>query len=444
MTARPLRVAAYVLGLVGLALVGACSTTETPFVPREVAASTPIDPAQPCLRQAALAGQVVAAAPVPAPSGVRASASGGTIRVTAGENVTLAALAKAVGSAALREVSPGEWLLGANLEILPGASVRIAAPEVRWLKLRSEGPSFVSVKVLGGGLDVVGACVTSWNPDEERAVAEHEAGRPYLLARDGGRMTVDHAELRYLGHGNVESYGLSWRTAGTGGKITHSVVSHLYFGMYSYEVDGLAIQDNEFHDNALYGVDPHTGSRNLLIERNVVHDNGKHGIILAEDCTDSVIRDNVVYRNAHHGIVLYQRSDRNTIENNETFRNAAQGINVNESAGNIVRGNRVYENVESGIGVGQTSADNLVERNQIRNNGQDGVRLVSEATRNQVRDNVIGNNVRYGLYVDSDGGFDITGNTVFGSRVGVLLKNTDQQPGSNDLRDNIDGDVLAR
>jgi hypothetical protein len=70
----------------------------------------------------------------------------------------------------------------------------------------------------------------------------------------------------YLGSGDVESYGLSLRTEGTSGFITNSVVSHLYYGLYTYEVDGLRVQDNEFFDNVLYGIDPHTGSSNLVIE----------------------------------------------------------------------------------------------------------------------------------------------------------------------------------
>lgn len=441
---RPIRLVLRIAAVAALAALASCSSAEPPFVPREVAAATTIDPAQPCVRQSTLAAQMPSSA-APTSSAVRATLSAGTIRVTGGENVTLPALARAVGGAAVKEVAPGEWLLGASVEILPGASVRIAAPEVRWLKLRSEPQSFVTVKALGGGLAVEGTCVSSWDPGKSRADTDENDGRGFLLARDGGRMAVDWSELRFLGSSTVESYGLSWRLAGTTGQITHSVVSHLHFGLYSAQVDGLKIQDNEFHDNTLYGVDPHTGSRNLVIERNVVHDNGKHGIILAEDCVDSVIRDNVVYRNAHHGIVVYQRSDRNTIENNETFRNAAQGINVNESSDNVVRGNRVYDNAESGIGVGQTSSRNTVTDNVIRHNGQDGVRLVSESAQNQVRGNVIGDNARYGIYVDGEGEFDISGNTIFGSRVGVLLKNTDQQPaGDNEMRDNPEGDLLAR
>jgi parallel beta-helix repeat protein len=426
-----------------LLLAAGCSTAEPPFVPREVAAATPVDPARPCSREAQPGGSPE---PATGQSSVRAGVRAGVITVSAGEGVTLAALSRAVGDpAALREVAPGEWLLGADLVVARGASVRLAAPAVRWLKLRSEPGRFVSIKMVGGGLDVRGVCVTSWDGAQRRVDTDPGDGRGYLLARDGGRMTIDRAEVRYLGYGATESYGLGWRTAGTGGSITHSLVSNLYFGLYSYQVDGLVVQDNEFRDNVLYGIDPHTGSRHLLIERNVVHDNGKHGIILAEDCVDSVIRKNVVYRNRHHGIVLYQRSDRNTVEDNDSFLNAAQGINVNESADDVVRGNRVYQNGESGIGVGQTAQRNLVEANEIRGNRQDGVRLVSEAARNTVRHNVIGDNTRYGIYVDGDGGVDMAANTIVGNRVGVLLKGTDQQPDQdNTMRANRDGDVTAQ
>ena len=247
--------------------------------------------------------------------------------------MTLPALAAKVNKPDLiKETAPGEWQLGTNIEIGQGASLKIAAPTVRWLKLRSDDAgAFSSIKALGGGIDISGTCVTSWNEAKGTVDEDYLNGRGYLLARDGAQMTIDKAELLYLGFGDVESYGLSWRTEGSGGHITNSLIANLYFGVYSFDVGGLTISDNEVRDNVLYGIDPHTGSHNLTIERNVVHDNGKHGIILAEDCVDSVIRDNVVYRNQHHGIVLYLHSDRNLIEGNEAFNNAAQGVNINES-----------------------------------------------------------------------------------------------------------------
>ncbi len=430
--------------LLCLSVAGCASDAPPPLAVRAVPADVPVDPAAPCSREAPDAG-----APERRPP-ARVSASfdpaANKIVLRAGEDVSLPALSRAVDDpAALRELAPGEWLLEADLEVLGGSSLRIAAPDVRWLKLSSGPRGFASVTAQGGGIDITGACITSWDTGQRQVDTDHEDGRSFLLARGGAQMTIDRAELRYLGHGDVESYGLAWRLEGSGGSITNSVVSHLYFGLYSYEVRDLVVTDNEFSHNVVYGVDPHTGSRNLRIERNLVHSNGKHGIILAEDCTDSVIRENVVYANQHHGIVLYLRSDRNVVEQNESFRNSAQGINVNESSGNVIRANRVYENIESGIAVGQSAQDNLVERNEIRANQQDGVRLVSASTRTDIRDNTIGENSRYGAYVDSDGEFTMAGNTIFGSQAGVLLAVPAVIPeDANRLFDNSEADIKNR
>ena len=433
-----------VLGGVLAVLMSACATpTPDPLTRRDVPANATVDPAKPCSREAADA----APADQPAPAGLDARFDAGTntITLTGGENVSIPALSDEVNKPdALRETAPGEWLLGANILVQKGASLQISAPNVRWLKMASGGGTFVSIKAFGGGIDVSGSCITSWVEAEQKVHENYEEGRGFLLARDGASMTIDKAELRYLGWGEVESYGLSWRTEGTTGQITNSVVSHLFYGLYTYEVGGLQVQDNEFHDNVLYGVDPHTRSHDLVIERNVVHDNGKHGIILAEDCVDSVIRDNIVYANDHHGIVMYLGSDRNTIEGNESFRNAAQGININESNGNTIRNNKVYDNTTDGVAVSQTAEDNVVEGNQLRGNQQDGIRLVSEATTTTVRDNTIGENVRYGIYIDSDGEFDLADNMIFGSRAGLMVKGTDAVgAGSNHLFDNTEADVKS-
>jgi parallel beta-helix repeat protein len=426
---------------VALAVIGTIPPTPQQLVRRDLPAAVQIDPAHPCTREAP------EGPPSPPPAGVQAhfDPAQNAVVLTAGQGVTLPALAQAIGNPdLLHEEAPGEWLLGADLAVLPGTSVQIAAPTTRWLKLLSTTGRYASVKAFGGGIDVSGACITSWDPAKGTVDTDPADARGFLLARDGAQMTIDHAEIRYLGHGEVESYGLSWRTEGTTGKITDSLVSHNYFGLYSYQVGGLVVAGNEIHDNVLYGIDPHTGSHNLTIERNIVHDNGKHGIILAEDCVDSVIRDNTVYRNNHHGIVIYLRSNRNTIEGNDSFDNAAQGINLNESNNNVIRNNRVYDNNESGIGITQTSQNNLVENNQSRGNKQDGIRVVSEAALTTLRTNTLGENGRYGVYVDIDGDVQIAGNLIFANRSGIMLKGSAVVPdGDNAIFDNREASIIA-
>ena len=429
-------------------LVGACSTSTPPALQRRtVPGPTTSDPAKPCTHEdpAVKAPSAATSSPGPGSSGVTATfdPTTNTIRITQGTGITLDKLSTAVANpAALRKLAPGEWLAGASIEIDKGATVTMTAPDVRWLKLRSVGPAYAAVKVFGGTLAVTGSCITSWDDTKQRTDTNPGAGRSYLLARDGGQMTIDKAQLAYLGYGDTESYGLSWRTSGTGGHIADSDVSHLFYGLYTFGVGALSITGNDVHDNTVYGIDPHTGSHNLTIENNVVHDNGRHGIILAEDCVDSVISGNIVYRNQNHGIVLYQHSDRNTIENNESFQNVAQGININESGSNVISGNKVYDNGESGIGITQTGQDNALRSNNVRGNKQDGVRIVSEATTTELRDNVIGQNDRYGVYVDTDGPFTLAGNTIFQNQTGLLLKgpSTPTEDG-NSIFDNPNGDV---
>ena len=121
------------------------------------------------------------------------------------------------------------------------ASLALAAPEVQWLKMSSGPQGYVAIKVLGGKFTVNGTCITSWDTAKNQVDDSYQDGRAFLLARDGGRMDIDRSELRYLGHSETESYGLSWRLEGSGGSITNSIISHLYFGLYSFEVGGLEV-----------------------------------------------------------------------------------------------------------------------------------------------------------------------------------------------------------
>jgi parallel beta-helix repeat protein len=370
-----------------------------------------------------------------------------TIILSAAGPATLAGVGLALGRPELlEELRPGEWLLSANIEIRKGASLTIAGPEARWLKLRSDSERFVSIKALGGRLVIADTCISSWDTEREQVDEHVEDGRSFLLARDGAWMSVHRSHLHHLGYDANESYGLAWRLKGTGGEIVDSEVGYNYYGLYTNNVQGLIIRGNEVHHSTLYGIDPHTSSNGLLIEGNISHHNGKHGIILAEGCSDSVIRNNIVYSNTLHGIVLYNGSNDNRVEGNTSYDNGEQGINLNDVSGNQIRNNIIYGNTKDGIGVGQDAKKNDVVGNTVRDNLEHGIYIYSDAAGTIVEGNQITGNRRYGLYIKSDGNQITTGNRISENQIGVYAQADDVTQSTreeNEIRNNREADVRA-
>jgi parallel beta-helix repeat protein len=428
-------------------VAGASAQTSTTTEP--VGAPARATPASPCES----AGSGAPATPAPAPTNddealdVRYDDDTDTIVLRSGSAPSLDAVRQALGRPeALRELSPGEWLLNANLRVERKASLRIVAPEAHMLKLRSGEDGFVWLKVAGGKLELDGVCVSSWDTARDRSDENYADGRSFVLARAGARMTISRSELRYLGYDANESYGLAWRLAGTRGSIVDSILAYNYYGLYSYEASDLVIRGNEVHHSVRYGIDPHTRSNRLLIEGNISHDNGKHGIILAEDCNDSVIRNNIVYGNTLHGIVIYQHSDNNLVEGNQSYGNREQGININNASDNELRNNTLHSNGEDGIGVGQGARRNLAAGNEVRANGRDGIAIYSDATETTLRGNTVSANKRWGISVKSAGNERIEENRIFDNLVGIFFKGAPAPQAlqqANQIHDNAEADVRS-
>jgi parallel beta-helix repeat protein len=403
--------------------------TRRPALAPQPTPPAPAQPAGPCDTLASAAPAQASAAPQ-APETADAAVvhyddPSNTILLRKGAQTTLAGISRIVNRPeALRELAPGEWLLSANLRVDAGALLRVAAPEARWLKLRSDERGFVSIEARGGQLEFTGTCISSWDVERNQYDQSYQDGRSFVLARDRARMDIRASDLRYLGYDGPEAYGLAWRLNGTSGQILDSFISYNYYGLYSFQVDDLVIRGNRAHHNVMYGIDPHTRSQRLVIENNIVHDNGKHGIILAEECSNGVVRNNIAYNNLHHGIVIYQRSNDNLVEGNIAYGNGGHGININDSSNTIVRGNTVYDNLEAGIGIGQQASSTQLLENIVRANRRDGVTLYSDAKDSLLQQNTISENARFGIYVKSPGQLRVEENEITGNAVGVYVNAT--------------------
>ena len=412
------------------------ATAEPPAKPTATAAESPVS-AGACAPRRAATGtwsdtRPLAVRSAPARQGdleVSYDEDEDTVFVRGDGSTTLPALARDLDDRdLLRDLGRGQWLLSANLMVEDGAALRIAGPEVRHLKLRSDADGYVWLRVFGGQLDIEDTRVTSWDPANDAVDEEVGDGRSYILARDGAEMNVRRAETSYLGFDADESFGLSWRMEGTTGELVDSCVAYNYYGMYSFEVEpGLVIRGNEVHHNVLYGIDPHDRSNELVIEDNVAHDNGADGIILAEGCSDARIRNNKSYNNKEHGFVLYQGSNGNLVEGNTAYRNGLSGINVNDADENTIRNNTVYENGASGISVGKGSARNEIVGNGVRANEGDGIEFYSAAERNRALRNTVNENEGWGIYAKSktSGNVIAPNNQVFNNGKGKI--NDDQE-----------------
>ena len=210
---------------------------------------------------------------------------------------------------------------------------------------------------------------------------------------------------------------MNWRRS-TGG-ATDSVFHHNFFGAYTYQAQGLVFRGNVFRDNQLYGLDPHTGSRRLVVERNQAYRNGAHGIVFSEDVTDGVVRGNRSFANGDNGIVLDERSDRNTVSGNLVEGNEGDGIVLLGSSDNLVRGNVVRRN-RVGIRVNLRSGDNRVQRNQLAGN-RIGVELYGGAYAIRLLGNQVSGSVEKGLVLEAPGATS-RDDRVTGSPIGVEVR----------------------
>ena len=136
--------------------------------------------------------------------------------------------------------------------------------------------------------------ITSWNPSsndyvttintEGRAVA-----RPFIYVESNATGTTDitNSEIAYLKH--LSYYG------GNGSIVKGNNIHHIWFGgFYSVGVGDIVIENNNVHDNGIYGLDPHTGTHDMIIRNNIVHDNGAIDIICSLDCYNITIENNIV------------------------------------------------------------------------------------------------------------------------------------------------------
>jgi parallel beta-helix repeat protein len=325
------------------------------------------------------------------------------------------ALAPGPQASWVEETAPGTFLLRVPLTQAPGSVLTFAAPAVRRVRLL-HGPEMY-ISGMGARARFDGVSLSSWDPRRGGPADDPTRPRPFVVYDARSDLRIVRSSFSYLGSDRASAYGVNWLRST--GEASRSVFHHNFFGAYTSQAYGVVFRGNTFRDNAIYGLDPHTGSTRLVVEGNRAYRNKVHGIVFSEDVTDGIVRGNRSYANGDNGIVMDERSDRNTIVGNVAEGNGGDGIVLLGSSGNLVRSNVVRRN-RVGIRVNLRSGGNRVQGNEVSDN-HIGVELYGGAHATRLAGNRVSGSAQKGLVLEAPGTTS-RNDHISGSPIGVEIR----------------------
>jgi poly(beta-D-mannuronate) C5 epimerase len=324
----------------------------------------------------------------------------------------------------LAKQSPaGTWFLNANLHISKGAIFHIDSTDTKWLKISSKVTRTGVAKIapaytidVHGSLKIDSVKITSWDPTTNyyaitngsrtgSGVFIFGAPRPSIIVENNATGTTDitNSEIAYLGYEQGKhkgGSGLSYYYGGDGSIIRNNDIHHVYFGLYTFGVGHMIIENNIIRNSGHYGLDPHTGTHDMIIRNNVVYDNNGSGIICSLNCYNILIENNKVHDNADDGID-FSRNMHNSIARNNFIYNEPAGIFVSRSHSNQIYNNTV-SNSGNGIYVNSGSTNNKMYDNSIMNSKSHAILINNGSNGNTFYSNKIVSTNKEGLEIDQD------------------------------------------
>jgi parallel beta-helix repeat protein len=242
-------------------------------------------------------------------------------------------------------------------------TIKIENGTVTVSKNNGDNPNGIHVH---GSLKIDSVKITSWDsekndvikfdygkrPGEEHTKSDYDTAEPRAFIRVSkdatGTTDITNSEIAYLGYSCSRCAGLSYY-GGEGSEIRNSNIHHLLKGFYSKNAAYITMDNNTFHNNYLYGIDPHTGSHDFVITNNLVYNNNASGIICSKHCFNLLIEGNEVYNNsgAARGIA-FSINTTNSVAKNNYVHDQPRCISFNRESNH----NEVYNNTVSNCKIG--------------------------------------------------------------------------------------------
>jgi len=324
----------------------------------------------------------------------------------------------------LAKQSPtGTWFLSANLVISKGSTFHIDSTDTKWLRINSKvdrsggpkiGPSYI-IDVFGS-LKIDSVKITSWDPTTNKYAITNGsrtgtdvfilgAPRPSIVVDNNATGTTDitNSEIAYLGYEQGKhkgGSGLSYYYGGDGSVIRNSIIREVYFGLYTFGVGHMVIENNIIRNSGHYGLDPHTGTHDMIIRNNTSYNNNGSRIICSLNCYNILIENNKVHDNAGDAID-FSRNMYNSIARNNIVYNEPSGVFVSQSHNNQIYNNTISKS-RTGINVNSGSSNNKIFGNTVSNSISNAILVASGASSNTFTSNKIIGATPEGLEIKQD------------------------------------------
>jgi mannuronan 5-epimerase len=349
-----------------------------------------------------------------------------TITVSCGSSARLTDIDNKLhdGSILVKQSTNGVWFLNANLVIAKGATFHIDSTDTKWLKISSKVTRGAGVAKIApayiidvhGSLKIDSVKITSWDPTTSyyaitngsrtgSGVFIFGAPRPSIVVENNATGTTDitNSEIAYLGYEQGKhkgGSGLSYYYGGDGSIIRNNDIHHVYFGLYTFGVGHMIIENNIIRNSGHYGLDPHTGTHDMIIRNNTVYGNNGSGIICSLNCYNILIENNKVHHNAEDGID-FSRNMYNSIARNNVVYDEAKAIFVSQSHNNQISNNTI-SNSGDGFNVNSGSTNNKMYDNTIMNSKSHAILINNGSSGNIFTSNKIVGSTPQGLKISQD------------------------------------------
>jgi parallel beta-helix repeat protein len=221
---------------------------------------------------------------------------------------------------------------------------------------------------------------------------------------------IINSEFGYLGF--VEPGRRGFDLLGGGGPshdmlVRSSKFHDMWMAFYSNGAYNITVDGNEYYNNIIYSLDPHTTTHDMSITNNWIHDN-PIGPICSDRCSDILIEGNLI-QDTTRAAIFFSRNMHDSIARDNHVINAETGILLSESPNNQVYNNTIEGATGEGIRLlnPELADDGVTEGNLVYDNAISDSEIGIRATRshNNIVENItLSDNIEsseYRLLADS-------------------------------------------